>query len=144
MQRSKTLWLSVASGCVWATIGLAVSFLFAAPPRELGRVMLAWGGGTIAAPLIGLLMGQVSRVFGYFEEILLRIIVAGASLYFAMVLYIMAGLLTSSVLNGHLPANVWTNSFGAAAFAFELTCLVLWPLAYLNHSLISRSWARCR
>ena len=144
MQRSKTLWMSVASGCVWATIGLAVSFLFAAPPRELGRVMLAWGGGTIAAPLIGLLMGQVSRVFGYFEETLLRIIVAGASLYFAMVLYIMAGLLTSSILNGHLPANVWTNSFGAAAFAFEVTCLVLWPLAYLNHTLISRSWARCR
>jgi len=136
--------MSVASGCVWATIGLAVSLLFAAPPRGLGRVMLAWGGGITAAPLIGLLMGEVSRVFGYFEEILLRIIVAGASLYFAMVLYIMAGLLTSSVLNGHLPANVWTNSFGAAAFAFELTCLVLWPLAYLNHSLISRSWARCR
>jgi len=106
--------------------------------------MLAWGGGTIAAPLIGLLMGQVSRVFGYFEETLLRIIVAGASLYFAMVLYIMAGLLTSSILNGHLPANVWTNSFGAAAFAFEVTCLVLWPLAYLNHTLILRSWERSR
>src|SRR5215813_760750 len=107
-QRSKTLWMSVASGCVWATIGLAVSFLLA-PPRGLGRVMLAWAGGIIASPFIGLLMGQISRIFGYVEEVLLRIIVAGASLYFAMVLYIMAGLLTQFALNGHLPANLWTN-----------------------------------
>jgi hypothetical protein len=144
MQRNETLWMSVASGCVWTIIGLAVSFLLAVPPRGLGREMLTWAGGIIAGPLIGLLMGQVSRIFGYFEEVLLRIIVAGASLYLAMVLFIMSSLVTPFVLNGHLPANVWTNSFGIAAFAFELTCIVLWPLAYLNHTLILRSWARRR
>ena len=104
--------------------------------------MLSWAGGIVAAPLIGLLMGQVARIFGYFEEIVLRIIVAGASLYLAMVLFIMASFLTQFVLNGRLPANAWTNIFGIAAAAFELTCVVLWPLAYLNHTLISRLWVR--
>ena len=140
MQHKKTLWMSAASGCVWAIIGLAVSFLLAAPTRGLG--LLTWAGGIIAAPLIGLLMGQVARIFGYFEEVFLRIIVAGASLYLAMVLFIMASFLTQFILNGRLPANAWTNIFGIAAAAFELTCVVLWPLAYLNHTLISRLWVR--
>src|SRR5262249_44593137 len=140
MQHKKMLWMSAASGCVWAIIALAVSFLLAGATRGLGRLALTWAGGIIAAPFIGLLMGQVARVFGYFEEVFLRIIVAGASLYLAMVLFIMASLLTQLVFNGRLPANAWTNIFGMAAAAFELTFIVLWPLAYLNHSLISRSW----
>jgi hypothetical protein len=144
MQRQKTLWLSAASGCVWAVIGLTVGFLVASSPalptRGLGRLVLIWGGGIIASPLIGLLMGQLSRIFGYFEEVFLRIIVAGASLYVAMVLFIIASFLTQFVLNGRLPANPWTSIFGSAAAAFELTCIVLWPLAYLNHTLISRLW----
>jgi hypothetical protein len=144
MQRNKALRMSVASGCMWAIIGLSVSFLLAVPDRGFGGLVLAWAGGIIAAPLIGLLMGQVSRIFGYFDEVLLRIIVAGASLYLAMVLFIMSSLLTQSVFNRHLPADVWTNSFGAAAFAFELTCIALWPLAYLNHTLISGLWASRR
>jgi hypothetical protein len=143
MQRNKILRMSIASGCVWAIIGLAVGFLFV-PPRGLGREMLVWAGGIIAGPFIGLLMGQVSRIFGHFEEVLLRIILAGVSLYLAMVFFIMSSLLTSSILYGHPPANVWTNSFGAATWAFELTCVILWPLAYLNHTLISRLWARSR
>jgi hypothetical protein len=142
MQRIKTLWISVASGCVWAIIGLGVSFLLAGATRGLEHLVLTWAGGIIAAPLIGLLMGQVSRIFGYFEEVFLRIIVAGASLYFAMVLFIMASFLTQYVLNGRLPANAWTYIFGMAAAAFELTCIALWPLAYLNHTLISRLWVR--
>jgi hypothetical protein len=85
-------------------------------------------------------MGQVSGIFGYFEEIFLRVIVAGASLYLAMVLFIIASLLTQFVLNVRLPADPWTSIFGTAAAAFELTCIVLWPLAYLNHTLISRLW----
>jgi len=145
MRRNEAIRMSIASGCVWAIIGLAVSFLLAVPERGLGRLLLAWAGGVITAPLIGLLMGQVSRIFGYFEEVLLRIIVAGASLYVAMVLFfLMSSLLTPFVFNRHLPADVWTTSFGAAAFAFELTCIVLWPLAYLNHTLISRLWANRR
>ena len=141
MQRKKTLWMSAASGCVWAIIGLGVSFLVATPTLGLGRLVLSWAGGIIAAPLIGLLMGQVSRIFGYFEEVFLRVIVAGASLYVAMVLFIIASFLTQFVvLNVRLPANPWTSIFGGAAAAFELTCIVLWPLAYLNHTLISRLW----
>src|SRR5262249_47746367 len=133
MQRKKTLWVSAASGCVWAIIGLAVSFLVAPPTLGFGRLVFSWARGIIAAPLIGLLMGQVSRIFDYFEEVFLRIIVAGASLYVAMVLFIIATFLTRFVLHGRLPVNPWTSIFGIAAAAFELTCIVLWPLAYLNH-----------
>src|SRR5215468_8536037 len=137
MQHKKTLWMSAASGCVWAIIALAVSFLLSGAPRGLGRLALIWAGGIIAAPLIGLLIGQVSRIFGYFQEVFLRVIVAGGSLYLAMVLFIMASLLTQFVFDGRLPANALANIFGMAAAAFELTCIVLWPLAYLNHTLIS-------
>jgi hypothetical protein len=65
-------------------------------------------------------------------------------LYVAMVLFVMSSLLTPFVFNRHLPADLWTTSFGAAAFAFELTCIALWPLAYLNHTLISRLLASGR
>src|SRR5689334_7285206 len=41
------------------------------------------GGWNHRSPLIGLLMGQVSRIFGYIEETVLRSIVAGACLYAA-------------------------------------------------------------
>jgi hypothetical protein len=143
MQRNEMLWMSVASGCVWTILGFAI-LLVALPTRSSGREMLAWAGGIIAGPFIGLLMGQVSRIFGYFEEVLLRIIVAGVSLYLAMALFIMSSLLTPFALNGHLPPNVWTNSFGVATWAFASTCIILWPLAYLNHTLISRLWARGR
>src|SRR5262249_12999141 len=144
MRGNEPMRMSIASGCVWAIIGLALGFLFAVPERRFGHLVLTWAGGIITAPLIGLLMGRVSRIFGYFEEVLLRIIVAGASLYMAMVLLIMSSLLIQAVFNGHLPADIWTNSFGAAAFAFEFTCIALWPLAYLNHTLIFRSWASDR
>jgi hypothetical protein len=69
---------------------------------------------------------------------------AGATLYLAMVLFIMSSLLTQFVFTGHLPDKIWTNSFGAATWAFELTCIILWPLAYLNHTFISRLWSRSR
>ena len=143
MHRKQALWMSAVSGCVWAIIALAVSFLVSTPTLGLGlgRVVLGCAGGIIAAPLIGLLTGPVSRIFGYFEEVFLRVIVAGASLYVAMVLFIIASFLTQFVvLNVRLPANPWTSIFGGAAAAFELTCIVLWPLAYLNHTLISRLW----
>src|SRR5215471_10167161 len=105
MPPNKAVWMSIASGCVWAIIGLAVGLLFAVPERGSGRLLPAWAGGIVAAPLIGLLMGQISRIFGYFEEVLLRIIVAGASLYIAMVLFILSSLLTQAVFNRHLPAD---------------------------------------
>src|SRR5215468_11801499 len=144
MHRKQALWMSAVSGCVWAIIALAVSFLVSTPTLGLGlgRAVLGCAGGIIAAPLIGLLMGQVSRIFGYFEEVFLRVIVAGASLYLAIVLFIMGSFLTQLVLNQRPPANAWTDIFGMATAAFELTCIVLWPLAYLNHTLISRLWVR--
>ena len=142
MSARKPLWMSLGSGIVWGVLGLAVGLLFSLPSDRLGHLTLTWAGGIIAAPLIGLLMGQVSRIFGYIEETVLRIIVAGASLYCASVLFVMASLLFSSMRVGYLPKEFWSTSFGAAAFAFEVTFIILWPLAYVNHVVVSREWAR--
>jgi hypothetical protein len=65
-------------------------------------------------------------------------------LYLAMVLFIVSSFLARFVFDPHLPPHIWTTVFGAAALAFELTCMVLWPLAYLNHTFISRWWAHGR
>ena len=90
-------------------------------------------------------MSQVSRLFRY-VEVLMRIIIAGLSLYGASVLFVMASLLFQPVLFRRMPpaefwTNFWSTSFGAAALGFELSFVVLWPAAYLNHTLISRAWA---
>jgi hypothetical protein len=142
MNARKPLVMSLGSGAVWALIGLAVGLFVNLWRGELGRVVIALAGGMIAAPLIGLLMGQVSRVFGYIEEVVLRIIVAGASLYAASVLFLMASFLLQSIRAGHLREHIWIDSFGMASWAFELTFIVLWPLAYVNHTIISLEWAR--
>ena len=135
--------MSAASGFVWAVIGLVVGgVLLSGPGATLQKVTFPWAGGIIAGPLIGLFMGQVSRLFGYIEEVGLRIIIAGASLYAAAVLFVMASLLLQAIVAGHLPREVWATAFGAAAFGFEATCVVLWPLAYMNHRLIFRMWER--
>jgi hypothetical protein len=116
MHRNKPFWISVASGAVWGLIGFAVGYLV--DSRAGLHVAVALAGGIVAAPFIGMLMGQVSRVFGYVEEVVLRIIIAGASLYAASALFIIASLLWQSIRAGHLHEHIWTDSFGMAAWAF--------------------------
>ena len=147
MNQNKPYWVSLGSGCLWALFGLVVGVILqSGPGSSPRRAVLSFTGGMIASPLIGLLMGQVSRVFQY-VEVLMRIIIAGLSLYAASVLFVMASLLFQLVLFRRMPppefwANFWATSFGAAAIGFELSFVLLWPAAYLNHTLISRAWAQ--
>ena len=145
MKQNNPYWMSLGSGCLWALFGLAVGVTLQSGPGSSARqAAFSFAGGMIASPLIGLLMGQVSRLFQY-VEVGMRIIIAGASLYAASVLFMMASLLFSALFRPMPPtfwANFWTTSFGAATFGFELSCVVLWPTAYLNHTVISRAWAR--
>jgi hypothetical protein len=144
MNQNKPYWMSLGSGCVWAVLGLAVGMMFEIRPYgSLRRAILGLMGGMIVAPVIGLLMGQVSRLFPY-GEVLMRIIIAGVSLYAASVLFVMASLLFQFLIFGQMHRDFWTTSFGAATVGFELSCIVLWPAAYVNHTLIARAWERRR
>jgi hypothetical protein len=140
MNQNKPYWMSVGSGCVWAVLGLTVGIILeSGPGSSLRKPVLGLMGGMIVSPLIGLLMGQVSRLFPYVEG-LMRIIIAGASLYAASVLFVMGSLLLQFVISGHMARDFWTTSFGAATIGFELSCVVLWPAAYVNHTLIAKAW----
>jgi hypothetical protein len=144
MNRNKPYWMSLISGCVWGLLGLAVAIILeSGPGSSLRTPVFGFIGGVIASPLIGLLMGQVSRLFPY-VEVLMRITIAGASLYAASVLFVMASFLLWFVITGHMARDFWATSFGAAAWGFELSCVVLWPAAYVNHTLIARTWERRR
>jgi hypothetical protein len=140
MNQHKPYWMSLISGCVWGVLGLAVAIILeSGPGSSLRTPVLGFMGGVIVSPLIGLLMGQVSRLFPY-VEVLMRITIAGASLYAASVLFVMASLLLWSVISGHVGRDFWDTTFGAATIGFELSCVVLWPAAYVNHTLIAKAW----
>jgi hypothetical protein len=143
MNQSRVCWISLASGCVWALIGFAVAFILKMPGTTFRQSALDFAGGMIAAPFIGLLMGQVSRIFGHLE-VGMRIILAGASLYAASVLFVMASLLLSSLRLGFPIRDFWMNSFAAAWIGFSTSCVLIWPIAYANHALISRAWEQSR
>jgi hypothetical protein len=36
--------------------------------------------------------------------------------------------------------DFWDTTFGAATIGFELSCVALWPAAYVNHTLIAKAW----
>ena len=135
--------ISVASGCVWALIGLGVAFIGNQPSITLGEAALTFAGGFIAAPLIGLLMGTVSKPFRHMP-VGIRMLVAGASLYVAVLLFVIASGLFSALRYGRMPPDFWFNSLGIAWAGLVWTWffIVLWPLAYANHALLSRLWSR--
>jgi hypothetical protein len=143
MNRHNPLWMSFASGCVWAMVGLAVAFVGYLPYVSAGKVIVPFVGGVMAAPFIGLIMGQISRLFGHVGPAM-RIIVTALSLYAAAVLFLMASLEFASFVYGRPPRHFWTDSF-AGAFAglvWTGSVVVLGPFAYANHAWISRAWER--
>ena len=135
--------MSVAWGWVWGLIGLAVAFLGNQPSMTLPNAATAFASGLVAAPIIGLLMGLVSRPFRR-VPILLRITIAGGSLYCAVLLFVMANELMWSIRLGRLPQDFWFNSAAIAWASLVWTWffVFLWPLAYLTHILVSRAWDR--
>jgi hypothetical protein len=135
--------MSVASGCVWGLIGFAVAFLGTQPVATFRSTASSSGAGLLAAPLIGVLMGLLSRSFGRLS-IAPRIAIAGISLYGATLLVVVVNGLMSVIRSGRAPQDFWFNSLATAWASLVLTgfFLVLWPLAYITHLLVSRAWER--
>lgn len=100
-------------------------------------------GGIVVAPAIGVLMGATSRSFEW-SPVFLRVAIAGVTLYGAALLFVLASGLVSGLMSGRIPDALFFNSMAATWAALTWTGLfvVLWPLAYFNHSLISKAWAR--
>jgi hypothetical protein len=50
----------------------------------------------------------------------------------------------SVIRSGRVPQDFWFNSLATAWASLVLTgfFLVLWPLAYITHLLVSRAWER--
>ena len=146
--KHRAIRMSVASGCLWGLIGLAVAVLGTRPSMNqpgmtLRNAATAFAGGLVTAPIIGLLIGLLSRPFRHLP-VPLRIIVAGGSLYCAVLLFIVANGLTWAARLGRLPQDFWFNSVASAWASLVWTWffVFLWPLAYVTHMLVSRAWDR--
>lgn len=136
MSINKPIVTSILSGCAWG------AFAYVANWPWLGSGI--WGG-VVAAPFIGLAAGRLSRRFvraGWLE----RQIIALASLYGAAVIFVAISAVTELSINGgthtergldlvlkHIFGILWILTVMGGA-------LLLWPLAYLNHTLVAKFW----
>ena len=130
--------VSAISGLVWAGVAWFLG------RRALGP--LIWGGVALS-PLIGIAAGLASRVFptGYVRRVLFSL----ASLYLAASVFgLGVGVydLQTGANSGdgwyRIPSAVVLQSIVGTLWGLTFTgyFLVLWPLSYANHSLVSRLW----
>ena len=145
--KSRPAVYSVLSGCLWAMIGCVVAYS-ASPIRstlaDVGRMFL---GGVLAAPFIGLLIGLMSRQFTSLGRSR-RVAVALVDLYLATWLFLLAtGIARLFVEFSGLVQQLAFRALivdPAMGVLFGLTytgyVLVLWPLSYANHLIVSRAW----
>ena len=110
-------------------------------PSEVLRTVL---GGVVAAPVIGVLVGGLSRRFARLG-LSARIAVALANLSLAVWLFLVAAGV-ANLLDGR---GAWSRSLVSEPIRgtlFGLTytgfVLVLWPLSYVNHVMVGRMWRR--
>ena len=98
-------------------------------------------GCILASPLIGIVMGRFSKSFRE-RPIGVQMAIALFTIYGAAALFGAAGGVAEFIRSGMSHSAVGIISMGWA-FAWGLTItgyvLFLWPLAYLNHSLIARA-----
>ena len=149
--KSKPILLSLLSGSVWAMIGYGVGYSLSpirSAPSEVGRMFL---GGILAAPLIGLLLGRVSRNFTSFERSS-RLVVALGDLYLATWLFLLTSIFGrlffefSGLVHQSLFRILVFDPLMASVFGLTYTgyFVALWPLSYWNHVLVARAWNEAR
>jgi hypothetical protein len=136
---------SLVSGCLWAVIGFAIAWSVAPMRSTPSDVVRGFSGGLVAAPFIGLLIGTLARNFSRLGQSA-RIAVALADLYLAVWLFLLASSVVG-VLAGNVP---WSRGFEAlvsdpiVGTLLGLTStgfvLLLWPVSYVNHTLVGRAW----
>src|SRR5262245_43070348 len=122
MHRTKPYFVAGLSGFVWAFIAYVITYTFTGPTES--RVLHAVAGAGTIAPAIGILIGSISRHFVSYG-VVQRSAIALFDLYLAALLFLWAsgidpvpGLVVSITLSGYV--------------------IVLWPLSYANHVLVSR------
>lgn len=130
--------LSVASGVFWAAIAMVLG-------RPMSRVI--WGG-VVLAPFIGLGAGFASALFPS-EGRIRKAMFSLASLYVAAALFGL-GMGVYDLLTGQNSGDGWRRIPSAVVIQAAMATLwgltftgyfiVLWPLAYANHSMLSRVW----
>ena len=142
MDRRNLIVGSALSGLLWSGIVLFLMMVADWRSNELDR--LAWGvrGGILAAPFIGIGMGLLGWPFRN-TWAGARIVLAVVSVYLASFLFwLAAGSLAWLVADSRHPrgSELIAGSFVAAIAGLTWTgfVVVLAPLAFLNHLLISR------
>ena len=143
--------LLIFSGCMWGMIGYRIGYSIA--PIRSTRLEVGWLflGGVLAAPFIGLLLGAVSRKFASLGPST-RIAVALADLYLAAWLFLLASSIARLLFEFRGLGQEMTFKAvvldPVAAVVFGLTytgyVLLLWPMSYMNHSLVARAWKAAR
>jgi len=139
MVSPKPVLLSAASGCVWAWIATTL----------LGRAM-AWPvwGGVLASPLIGVIAGMFSMQFRR-RRLIAQMFLALVSLYLTAALFGGAVGMTDALFGVNagpgwqrIPSAVVAESVLAMLWGLTFTGYVvfLWPLAWVNHTLVARFW----
>ena len=142
---SRPILYSLISGCIWAVIGFAVAWSVSPIRATPLDVVRTFAGGLAAAPVIGLLVGLLSRSFSRLGQSA-RVAVALANLYLAVWLFLMA----ASVVRLLVGEVEWSHGFEAlvsdpivgALLGLTYTgyVLLLWPVSYVNHALVGRAW----
>jgi hypothetical protein len=125
--------LALLAGGLWGLLGLALA------GQSLGQPV--WGG-VLASPLIGLAVSIASRRFQE-RSAGLRVALSLASLYVAAGLFgLVAGMVDAArPISGRIAGAVVLQTI--LGVWWGLTFLgwlpLLWPLAYLTHSILSRA-----
>jgi len=132
-KRERIIVLSAVSGVFWGVVAMVLG-------RPLER--LIWGG-VVLAPLIGLGAGFASALFpseGRIRKAMFSIV----SLYTTAAIFGLGvgvyDLLTSQ--GSRIPSTVVIQAVMATLWGLTFTgyFIVLWPLSYMNHTMLSRAW----
>jgi hypothetical protein len=125
---------SMVSGCVWGAIGLYLGHEFMLP--------FIWGA-FVASPLIGLAVGLLYNYLGVCQRsLVVRIIASLVTLYVAIALFGLAAGLSDALrpIPNRNVGPLVLQGINACVAGITVTGLILalWPLSFLNHSLLCR------
>jgi hypothetical protein len=146
MQKTnKPMVYSLISGCIWSVIGFAIARSVSPTHSTLSEVVRTFWGGIVAAPVIGMLVGLLSRNFSGLGRSA-RIAVALANLYLAVWLFLLAANVVRLLEGGgEWSFRALTSDSIVGAFlglTYTGFVLLLWPLSYVNHTLVGQAWKR--
>ena len=145
------LW-SLASGFAWISVASAIAYAVSSIHSTPVDAARTFAGGVVAAPIIGLLVGHISRRFSHLSRSK-RFWLALGDLYLATYLFLLATnvgyLVRDWIARRHVePLQQYLIVGPLLGTIFGLTytgfVIVLLPLSYFNHVLIGKIWDQTR